>query len=189
MRISIAMIGLVLAVLPAAAQPAPTATATEIFELRTKCQAMANEIAKPFLRHQQGDRSVGVTMKPPEGGEYVYKEQSKESERANQKFSVTAESNLNLTTLHCYALITLLEMYPSNYQKREKYIHLYDAQTKQTLAFIFDSEKTNDTLFGIAVTDKFFDQTPILNSWDVENNRKKIEEVTKYINEKMNPNR
>ena len=42
MRITIAMIGLVLAVVPAAAQPAPTAT--EIFELRRRCQVLAEQI-------------------------------------------------------------------------------------------------------------------------------------------------
>ena len=187
MRISIAIIGFALAVVPAIAQPAPTAT--EIFELRTKCQAMAIELAKPFLRHQDEDKSIGIIMTTPDGTSYVYDTPSPKKEREPQKFAVTAESNLNLKTLHCYALITLLERFPSNNETREKYIHFFDAQTKQQLAHIFKSQSINDTIYSVAISDKFYEQSPILNSWDVKNNQKKIEEVTKYINEKMNPSR
>jgi hypothetical protein len=169
------------------AQFAPTAT--EIFELRTKCQAMADEIAAPFIRHQRGDQSIGVIMTMPDGYSYYYDAPSIKTENSGPKYSIKAESNLSTKTLYCYALITLSELSLSNPSKREEYIHLFDAQTKTKLAYVIENEFTRINGFSSSIIDPFYRKPPILNSLEKKNKEKRLEEVMKYISEKMDSNR
>ena len=52
-----------------------------------------------------------------------------------------------------------------------------------------DSDDPTDAKYGIGIADPFIEKPPILNSLDVADKKKKIDEVMKYINDKMNPKR
>jgi len=168
MRISIAMMGLALAVAPVAAQPAPTAT--EIFELRTKCEAMAKEIAKSFEKHQAQNAF---------------------------EFSVAAKGNLSLKSLHCYALITLNYNFNNGKKSHERtgksgdlYQHLYDAQTGESLAsaLIENGKKSG----SIRDDDQHKSDLYLSNkdgNWYAKTEQQKYDEAMEYIQIRMRAER
>ena len=168
MRMSIAMIGFVLAVVPAAAQPAPTAT--EIFELRTKCQAMAQEIAKSFERFQAQNAF---------------------------EFSVAAKGNLSLKSLHCYALISLGYNFNNGKKHSERegkqadaYQHLIDAQTGESLASAWIQ---NGKKLGFMKDDDYLRSELNLRNgdgdWHAKTGPQQYDEVMKYIQMRMRTER
>jgi len=188
MRIKIAAFVILFLTAPSLAQT--TLTATEIFELRTKCQAEADNVAKPFIRSQLGDQSINLPMQTPDGATYIYLVPPKENIKRAKEFSVNVVSNLDMKTLHCYALITLDEIAPRLYPNIEKYIHLFDAQTRESLAFIFENYELKETTpIMSSITDQFAEKSPIFKSFNPKDDVKRTEEVLKYIKEKMNPNR
>jgi len=105
MRISIAMIGFVLAVMPAAAQKAPSTN--DIFEMRRKCQMLAE---------QRADWLTPNVRQP-------------------KSWTTEVTSNFSTTTYHCYLLSEVHPIEQSNLP--DKYIlltSLHDGITNDLLA-------------------------------------------------------
>jgi hypothetical protein len=160
-------------------------TATEIFELRNKCAVLAEETAKPFRRHVLGDLSLGIEMITPDGTKYIRTKPSTEGEFRETEFTVSVVSNLNIKTLRCFALVTILEINSLNYPHHESYIHLLDAQKGEVLAYRFDAKRYNNTMFGSDVSDPDFVKPNFFYSLDLSDKMKKEEGVNRYIKERM----
>ena len=158
MRISIAMTGLALAVIPAAAQPAPTAT--EIFELRTKCQAMAEKLLTERKAELYGLRGLYIEVK----------------------------SNLNLTDVRCYAKLEVSYNHvftnstiSENDNRRDKFVYLYDMNTRELLAGTTEIEDKHGYIFD----DYFKEKSSMLFKPPTE----KYEITTNIINKIMDAKR
>ena len=108
MRTCTSLVGILLMALPAIAQPMPTAG--EIFELRSKCQQLTEQLAK--------EKEAGLI--------------------GLNGLTVDAISNLNIQDVRCYGTFKLewmsTDINPGKPPIQMSVVHLYDINTRELMA-------------------------------------------------------